>query len=197
MIRLPDPERSRAFLFGAASYQADNLPDLPAVGNNLEGLRAALTSGPGAFTPEHCAVLLDPPEPVPPFNALKSHADQATDTLLIYFAGHGIPKLGGGLHFALTNTQSTNAQASGFDYDWLRDILNESNATNKIVIVDCCYSGRIVQRMSDGVAAQELEIEGTCVLTSTGWRDPALAPAGETYTTFTGQLLHQIGRAHV
>lgn len=43
MIRLPDPERSRAFLFGAATYRYDDFPDLPAVADNLRDLRAALT----------------------------------------------------------------------------------------------------------------------------------------------------------
>ncbi|MFF9242873.1 hypothetical protein ACF1AL_28960 [Streptomyces sp. NPDC014801] len=53
MTRLPDRARSRAFLFGVASYTHPETPDLPAVGNNLRDLRRLLTSPDGAFAPEH------------------------------------------------------------------------------------------------------------------------------------------------
>ncbi|MEW2398538.1 caspase family protein [Streptomyces sp. NPDC046862] len=192
MTRLPDPERSRAFLFGTASYEADELADLPAVGNNLTDLRAALTSPLGAFAEERCTVLLDPPGAIPVYDALRHHAAEATDTLLIYFAGHGLRKLRGGLYLALPHTQFTNAAVSGFDYDLLREIVNSSRATNKIVIVDSCFSGRAIPGMSGGTAglAQELDIEGSCLLTATTANEQALALPGERYTAFTGQLLH-------
>ncbi|MEV1078272.1 caspase family protein [Streptomyces sp. NPDC050211] len=188
MIRLPDPEGSRAFLFGTATYEADDLADLPAVANNLDDLRAALTSPLGAFAAERCTVLLDPAGSIPVYDALRHHAAAATDTLLIYFAGHGLRKLRGGLYLGLPHTQSANAAVSGFDYDLLREIVNSSSATNKIVIVDSCFSGRAIQGMS-GVA-QDLDIEGSCLLTATTANEQALAPPGKPYTTFTGELLH-------
>lgn len=192
MTRLPDPERSRAFLFGTAAYEADELADLPSVGNNLTDLRAALTSPLGAFTDERCTVMLDPPGAIPVYDALRHHAAEATDTLLIYFAGHGLRKLRGGLYLALPHTQYANVAVSGFDYDLLREIVNASRATNKIVIVDSCFSGRAIPGMSGGTAglAQELDIEGSCLLTATTANEQALALPGETYTAFTGELLH-------
>ncbi|MDQ0780120.1 hypothetical protein QF026_008586 [Streptomyces aurantiacus] len=192
MTRLPDPEHSRAFLFGTAFYEADELADLPAVGNNLTDLCAALTSPLGAFAAERSTVLLDPPGAIPVYDSMRHHAAEATDTLLIYFAGHGLRKLRGGLYLALPHTQSTNAAVSGFDYDLLREIVNSSRATNKIVIVDSCFSGRAIPGMSGGTAglAQELDIEGSCLLTATTANEQALALPGETYTTFTGELLH-------
>ncbi|MCZ4606618.1 caspase family protein [Streptomyces sp. Lzd4kr] len=189
MIRLPDRAHSRAFLFGTASYESDELPDLPAVANNLQDLREALTSPVGAFAAERCTVLLDPPGAIPLYDALNHLATEATDTLLIYFAGHGLRKLlGGGLHLALPHTRSDNQAVSGFDYGLLREIVNSSRATNKIVIVDSCFSGRAIQSMS-GVT-QELDIEGSCLLTSTTGNQQALAPAGERHTTFSGALIH-------
>ncbi|MEU4685652.1 caspase, EACC1-associated type [Streptomyces xinghaiensis] len=194
MTRLPDPERSRALLFGTAAYEADELADLPAVGNNLADLRTALTSPLGAFTDERCTVMLDPPSAIPVYDALRHHAAETTDTLLIYFAGHGLLKMRGGLYLALPHTRPGNVAVSGFDYDDLREILNSPRcgADNKIVIVDSCFSGRTIPGMSGGTAglAQELDIEGSCLLTATAANERALALPGETYTTFTGELLH-------
>ncbi|WP_406257806.1 caspase domain-containing protein [Streptomyces nigra] len=189
MIRLPDRERSRAFLFGTASYESDEFPDLPAVANNLEDLHAVLTSPDGAFAAEHCTVLLDPPDAIPLYDALHHQATEATDTLLIYFSGHGLRKLfGDGLHLALPHTRSVNQSVSGFDYDRLREVVHSSRAKNKIVIVDSCYSGRAIQSMSG--AAPDLDIEGSCLLTSATGNSKALAPPGERHTTFSGALIH-------
>jgi hypothetical protein len=190
--RLPDPKRSNAFLFGTAAYEADDLGDLPSVGNNLTDLHAALTSPLGAFTAERCTVMLDPPGAIPVYDTLRHHATGATDTLLVYFAGHGLRKLRGGLYLALPNTQYANAAVSGFDYDLLREIMSASGATNKIVIIDSCFSGRAIPGMGGGTAglAQELDIEGSCLLTATTANERALALPGQTYTAFTGELLH-------
>ncbi|MCF1597981.1 hypothetical protein L0P92_31165, partial [Streptomyces muensis] len=113
-IRLPDPEGSRAFLLGTATHGSDESPDLPAVANNLEDLRAVLTSPLGSFAAGHCDVLLDPPDLIPFFDGLNRRAAEATDTLLIYFAGHGPHSM----------------------RDRLRELVHASPATNKIVIVD-------------------------------------------------------------
>ncbi|MFF7164181.1 hypothetical protein ACFZBP_22955 [Streptomyces sp. NPDC008086] len=79
MIRLPDPERSRALLFGTATYASDELSDLPAVAHDLQDLRGALTSPLGAFAAEHRDVLLDPPGLIPLFDALNRQAAEARD----------------------------------------------------------------------------------------------------------------------
>ncbi|MET9081007.1 caspase family protein [Streptomyces sp. NPDC004237] len=188
MARLPDPAGSHAVLFGTASY--DELPDLPAVGNNLKDLHAVLTGSLGGFTEEHSAVVLDPSEARHVYNPLRHHALQATDTLLVYFAGHGMRKVGGGLHLAVTTSQESSMRVSTFDYDELRALVNDSDAKNKIVILDCCYSGRAIQAMSATSMAEQLDIDGACVLTSAAKDKEALAPPGAEHTTFTGELLY-------
>ncbi|MFE3661059.1 caspase family protein [Streptomyces sp. NPDC059165] len=192
MIRLPDPAQSRAFLFGTSAYRAVELDDLPAVANNLQDLWAALTSPRGGFAPERCTVLSDPDSLHHVFDALQHHAHEATDTLLVYFAGHGIPGLTRDLYLTLPNTQEHNVPATGFHYEWLHDIVRQSGAANKIVILDCCFSGRAIPGMGAGAAAlvARLEIEGACVLASSSRNKESLAPAGAPHTSFTGQLLH-------
>ncbi|MFF9211577.1 MULTISPECIES: caspase family protein [unclassified Streptomyces] len=198
MTRLPDRARSRAFLFGVASYTHPETPDLPAVGNNLRDLRRLLTSPDGAFAPEHCTVMADPATPQAVYNALRHEAAQAEDTLLVYFAGHGERLRGGGLGLVLKDTTPDDVDVSCLEYDKMHALLRERTpAAHRIVILDCCYSGRAVPAMSGGRRAAalkaQLEIEGACVLTSSAATRESLAPHGATYTSFTGELLRLLG----
>ncbi|MFJ7157258.1 caspase domain-containing protein [Streptomyces sp. NPDC101118] len=192
MSRLPDRSLSRAYLFGAASYAHEELPDLPAVANNVRDLGALLTGPSGGFAPEHCTAHLDPSGTVDVFNELSRHADEALDTLLVYFAGHGMVRRAGELYLALPATRRTDLAVTGFAYDLLREVVGGSTAVNKVVILDCCFSGWAVQGMGGEAAAspEELEIEGSYVLTATPATAKALAPDGALHTSFTGELLY-------
>ena len=67
----------------------------------------------------------------------------------------------------------------------------ESRATKKVVILDCCFSGRALadQAGDEETILGQVGIEGTYLLTATAANAVALAPPGERYTAFTGTLL--------
>src|SRR4051812_324001 len=84
---LPDPDHSRAVLIGTANYR--RLEPLPAVARNLDGLAGLLRDPAGWGLPaEHLTVVLDPPTADDMLEAVHRAARAATDTLLIYYAGH-------------------------------------------------------------------------------------------------------------
>jgi hypothetical protein len=63
-------------------------------------------------------------------------------------------------------------------------------AKRKIIILDCCYSGRAVTRMGPSQSViDEADIEGTYILTATSANGMAHAPNDERYTAFTGELI--------
>jgi hypothetical protein len=65
-VRLPDPARSAAVLIGTGGYRHSDLPDLPAVANNVRDLADALTDPTfGALLGDRCTVLADPVDPAP------------------------------------------------------------------------------------------------------------------------------------
>ncbi|MFI8765052.1 caspase family protein [Streptomyces sp. NPDC053792] len=88
-MSLPDPDGTRVVLIGASEYQ--RFPDLPAVRNNLSRL-AELFRSPrfGGLPAGHCATVLDPADAKAMLDAVHQAASEATDTLVVYFAGHGI-----------------------------------------------------------------------------------------------------------
>ncbi|WP_185932927.1 caspase, EACC1-associated type [Streptomyces sp. WAC 01325] len=191
-MRLPDPQRSYAVLIGASAYRSAQLADLPAVRNNLYDLAAVLTDPAlGGLPVSRCVVLPDPADARTVYRALRQYAAAAQDTLLVYFAGHGLTGPRNELYLSLTDTEPEELKVSALAFDLIRDVLTDCAADNRVVILDCCFSGRAIQDMgsSDDTFLGQVGVEGTYVLTSAAASAVALAPTGATHTSFTGELL--------
>lgn len=86
---LSDPKRSQAVLVGVHHYSG--LENLPAVAANLEGLRRALTDPAVWGLPrEACTVIPQPGSVGEVLDAVREKARLAEDTLVVYYAGHGL-----------------------------------------------------------------------------------------------------------
>jgi uncharacterized protein YjbI with pentapeptide repeats len=190
MTVLPDPDRSRAVLIGASTYS--HLEDLPAVRNNLSGFRDVLIAPAlGGLPADNCTVVAEPAKPVDVYRTLRQHAAAAEDTLLVYFAGHGRTGTRNELFLCLPGTDPDELPYTAWPYDELRRVVADSRATKKVVILDCCFSGRALadQAGDEETILGQVGIEGTYLLTATAANAVALAPPGERYTAFTGTLL--------
>ncbi|MFJ6831867.1 caspase family protein [Streptomyces sp. NPDC091209] len=198
----PDPAGSRAVLIGVHSAaEALGLGELPAVEKNLAELRRVLTDGTVWGLPdEHCLYIPEPSYPHEVLTEVERAAVEATDTLLLYYAGHGL--LVGeekDLHLALSGVRWDDDCLS---YAKLRARLRQAGmrARRTVVILDCCYSGRALGEMGagsactvpdlQGVVAEKADIEGVCVLTASAATRKAIAPIGDKFTAFTGELIH-------
>ncbi|WP_333761271.1 caspase family protein [Streptomyces sp. IBSBF 2390] len=175
-------------LVGVSSYK--RLEPLPAVANNLVDLAAVLTSPLSWDLPvEHCAVIAEPATQPDMLDPICRAADQAKDTLLIYFAGHGLLDSRGDLYFGLPDSVQGRSH-TGVTYQALREIVMDSGAQRFVVILDCCMSGRALGLMSgEELLADQAEIDGSYLLAAAPDNSFALAPPGETHTAFTGELL--------
>jgi hypothetical protein len=190
-MQLPDPGRSRAVLIGVAEYQ--ELPQLPAVRNNISRLRELFTDPTVLGLPNaHCAALLNPDDQNKVLGAIHDAATNATDTLLIYYAGHGLLE-GESMDLRLPMPQlDAERMYMSVRYAEVRDILRRSpNDLAKVVVLDCCYSG---SALKDGMGlpaevADDVAVDGSWVVTASAHNARALAPPGETYTAFSGELI--------
>jgi hypothetical protein len=191
--RLPSPQASRALLIGASRYRQEKLPDLPAVVNNLDDLFGALTDPAfGALPESGCVRVVDPPGPESAGVALANTAGAALDTVIVYYAGHGlVDDRSGELYLALAGTNPDHLRHTALPYESVRQELADCPARNRIVILDCCFSGRAIRAMSgaDAVIRGQLEISGTFTLTSAPATRTSVAPPGRRNTAFTGELL--------
>ncbi|NVI86165.1 caspase family protein [Actinomadura sp. BRA 177] len=178
---------------GCADYRdADRIPALPSVRNNLGDLSAALTDPRLlGLPPDNCVVVADTDEPTTVATTLACVAEAALDSLILYLTGHGMVAQDGGLVIATRHTDPRWPEFSGLRYSWVREALRRSPARRTVVIVDCCFSGRAISAMAgpDGLLLGGLDVGGAYVLTSTTSNSTALAPEGARHTAFTGSLL--------
>ncbi|MFC7265511.1 caspase family protein [Streptomyces lutosisoli] len=187
---LPDPSASRVVLIGGSEYRS--LVPLPPVSSNLQSLCTTLQDPTICGIPEaNCTVVKDPQLPSEFLDPVANAAATARDTLLVYYSGHGLRDTDDpDLYMALRDSQEGRGYTA-VAYNHLRSVVRMSPARRRIVILDCCFSGRAARAMSADVQnlAAQAKVEGTYVLAASPGDRPALAPEGEVYTTFTGELL--------
>lgn len=197
--RLPDRRGSRALLIGASHFSDAGLHDLPAARNNVRALAAALTDPDGGVLDRAgCRILTDPTTPREVGHAVDAVVDEATDTLVLYYAGHGVLSNRGVLFLAVEGTDPgpQRVRYSGVPAEWLRSALADSPAANRILILDSCFSGRAAEAQSAAASAiiAGLDIQGTYTLASAPSYSSAVAPVGARFTAFTGELLDILRR---
>ncbi|KQV13676.1 caspase family protein [Kitasatospora sp. Root107] len=186
MKGLPDPASSRAVLIGVGGYTV--LEPLPAVAHNLPALAGALTARHSwGLPPEHCTVVAEPSSLHEMLAPVEQAARACRDTLLVYFAGHGLTDDRGELVLGLPRSEPGKGH-TGVPYSMLRSAIMAGRAQRHVIVLDCCFSGKALGLMGGSVADQA-EIDGSYLLAAAPETGLALAPPGERYTAFTGELL--------
>lgn len=187
-MRLPDGAKSRALLIGTAAYES--LSGVPASRNNLRALKDALQRHTG-LPPEHCRTLLDAPDLAAVGREVEAATSEAADLLLVYYSGHGLIDSDGLLHLALPQTSQKLLPWNGIPFKLLHHAIQVARAKTKVLILDCCFSGRATQLLGDDEnnIMGQIVVNGTFTLTSSPAHLPAYAFEGSDHTAFTGALL--------
>jgi len=151
---LPDPSRSAAILIGVSQYADEDLPDLPAAADNIRGLRNALTDPLfGAFASVNSVALVNPTDAAVIGGAFRAAAG-AVDTLLVYYAGHALVSAQGNeLYLGFSETDPRKIASTALPYETISEMLAQSSARNRVLILDCCYNGLAIQPALAGAAA--------------------------------------------
>ncbi|MGW5517161.1 caspase, EACC1-associated type [Nocardia africana] len=192
MIAPPDRTGWRAALIGVSRYTNSEITDIPAAANNVEDLAGLLIAPTGAsLAQDQCTVLVDPDRPSQVGELVARTANDAEDVLLVYYTGHGLLDRRGRLHLALSGSDPDQPQWSSIPYATLRDELAASRARARILILDCCFSGRAFEAMSapSTVVSGQIDIDGTYTIASSARNRTSLAPEGDRNTAFTAALL--------
>jgi tetratricopeptide (TPR) repeat protein len=182
-------------LVGTADYApACGFASLPAVVTNLTELASFLGVHTG-LPAANVAMIVNPPGPHGIIDVLRPASEAATDLLLFYFAGHGVA-LSNDLGLTHAGSRSSEPEWTTVPFRLIRQVLRESGATVKLVILDCCNSARAfgadaMAISDDSMAMRDLtEITGTYVLTATNRKEPFASALGiDGCTAFTGTLL--------
>jgi Caspase domain len=185
---------SRVVVVGTWSHQEGSaLPAVPSVRTSVLDLASAFRDCVGVPEPSLRRVL-NPDTPLELGKAITRSAAAATDSLLVYYTGHGLVGPDGGLYLA---TQSTEDLTEGLPYTALpyaavQDALMRSPARTVAVILDCCFSNRPGPPRGSVPLAPVFEQatpRGGYLLAATAREERGLAAPGARHTAFTGALI--------
>ncbi|MEO3790411.1 protein kinase [Nonomuraea sp. B10E15] len=188
---------SRAILIGVSAYRDERLPKIVAAANSLQQLNGVITSPHLCGWPaDRVTVLSDPSDSRTVAMQIRQFAQETRDVLLLYYVGHGTLTPHGELCLSVTDTDADNPDLTGVEYNRIRSALRDSPARVKMVILDCCYSGRAIKTLINQatVVADTTEIAGTYTLTASDLAAHVPPPEeqADACTSFTDELVNLI-----
>ncbi|MEV6587732.1 caspase, EACC1-associated type [Streptomyces acidicola] len=198
-----DPSRSVCLLIGVDAYNGsanDGLEKLNSVKHNLARLREVfLDQDIGGFPEGRVITVRNPAHASEITDAVEEAGTRAEDTLIVYYAGHGL--LGTDQRLYLTLPKSRLGRPAGWvDTRHLRGAIEKSSARRVVLILDCCFSGQWIRQGDKGESysapnSADLALStlrqldaGTYALTSTAHNRLSHAPDPERCSAFTGAL---------
>ncbi|WP_030910206.1 NACHT and WD repeat domain-containing protein [Streptomyces sp. NRRL F-5126] len=181
----------QVLLIATATHQDGGLPSVPSVAGSFRDLRTALVEHCGV-RPEQVTAVLDPADAQSMALAVARATMRADTVLLVYFIGHGLLAPSGDLYLAAGNTAELTpgmAEHQAYSFAALREAVLASRAASKVIVLDCCFSGRASLGGTSLVTAfNAAPGNGMYLLGSAELL--ARAPEDAEHTTFTGALLH-------
>lgn len=178
--RIPARESSGAVLVGVGTYRS--LPQLPCALAGVADIAAELGRPGGLFAPESVRVVADPESVTEVLDRVAAAAERCPDTLLFYFAGHGMRDSDGQLCLALPWSLDKKSEAgrTALPVERVMAAMNGAKTGNRIVILDCRYSGRAMRAPS----AYKMHL-----LTASGENEKTRTLEEQRNTPFTGAVL--------
>lgn len=184
-----DTDKTRAVLVGVSEFDT-GFSSIPPVKGNMEDFFQLLTDKKHiGLSPENVAVSFNKTNTEIEELLLKTSRLPDTDTLIIYFAGHGYRTDVKKLYLVARNTRKIDDYIlGGIDFDFISNaILKSSAARQKIMILDACHSG-IATQGKDNLLT-DINVKGTYILASSQGDEVSYFQKNERNTYFTGTLL--------
>ncbi|MFF3654434.1 caspase, EACC1-associated type [Streptomyces olivochromogenes] len=192
-----------AMLIGVSTYDSDRYHDLPAVRADLHYMQAVLESLEIGMYNE-CEMVPEPTR-AEMLHAIEEflEARQPSETALLYFSGHGeFCEADGQLYFLTRDADPDDLPGTAVPAEFLERMLQSCRASSKVVLLDCCSSGSVVQGWTAKGAADTsdrpapstlLRPTGVYFITASDALQAAsaMAPAGSSLGTsrFTGEIV--------
>lgn len=192
-----------AMLIGVSTYDSDRYHDLPAVRADLHYMQAVLESTEiGMYN--DCAMVPEPTR-AEMLHAIETFLEgrQSNETALLYFSGHGeFCEDDNQLYFLTRDADPDDLPGTAVPAEFLERMLQSCRASSKVVLLDCCSSGSVVQGWTaKGAAGTNSRPAPSTLLRPTGvyfitasdalQTASAMAPAGSSLGTsrFTGEIV--------
>ena len=118
------------------------------------------------------------------------------DTALLYFSGHGLrEELGISEGFLATSDTNPSKSHWGLSLQWLRRILQESEVKQQIIILDCCYSGELLN-FTEADPGDRGKGRDRCFIAASRSYEVAYEEIDNQHSVFTAALLKGLEPLH-
>ena len=192
---LPNIERKLALLIGVNSYRDKRVPALAGAVPDARAVRTLLENRLGY----EATVLEDPSREaiIRAFNKIALQAD-ANDSVVIYYAGHGVVIPVNGVDTGFWLPSDTNAEDPG---SWLSnaDIARMVAAVGSrqlMLVSDSCYSGSLVGsekvQVSQSTDARDLLSRKAAVVLSSGGNEPVADEGRDGHSIFAWHFMRAL-----
>ncbi|MEU7185242.1 AAA domain-containing protein [Streptomyces sp. NPDC045369] len=135
-----------ALLVGVSTYDSEAYHDLPPVRADLHYMRAVLENTEIGMYNE-CGMVAEPTR-AEMLHAIETYLAerQPSETALLYFSGHGeFCEADNQLYFLTRDTDPDDLPGTAVPAEFLERMLQSCRASSKLVLLDCCSSGSVVQ----------------------------------------------------
>ncbi|MBP8130667.1 MAG: SUMF1/EgtB/PvdO family nonheme iron enzyme [Candidatus Hydrogenedentes bacterium] len=194
-----------AVVIGVNHYNDTGIGNLEYAVADAVAVHQALTGAPSGFEAARAVLLADnqPDERKPTRANILSFLNTyvnlagASDTVLVYFAGHGTTEEDH-LYLLPSDAKTSMLHDTAVPFERLREVIEQSPAQRKVLVLDACHSGagRAVNKMTQAVGAQfEQASRGMVVLASCGPEEVSREMADTGHGAFTHFLLEGLGGA--
>lgn len=186
------PEKSFAILIGISRYNF--FEDVEPVANNIETLTSILCNEEIFGISDDDIVTItsgssgDVKKKV--MEAVEQAGEAGKETVLLYFAGHGVRCTNGDYYLAVTESEQSLINLDGesaVPFDTIQTIVKSSKIRQSIFILDACYSGAVAQ--GEISPAPDKAIKGSYMVTATSSTEKAYFDKDDQFTVFTGELI--------
>ncbi len=194
-----DTQRTKVLLIGVSEYIEDeSIINIPNIKQNIKLLKEVLLDENIMGIPkENITVSLNNTKKIIERKLIKlsREAEDENYTLLVYYSGHGILSSENfKLYLTSKESSKTYLESDSINIDRFREIIANSRASSKVVILDACHSGQIHNAMNNFTSSINSEIKkfkGTYIMTSASEDKPSLFPHKNTNkpTYFTAKLI--------
>ncbi|MFI8855711.1 AAA domain-containing protein [Streptomyces prasinus] len=200
-----------AMLVGVSTYDSEAYHDLAPVRADLHYMRAVLENTEiGMYN--DCAMVAEPTR-AEMLHAVETflEARQPSETALLYFSGHGeFCEDDNQLYFLTRDADPDDLPGTAVPAEFLERMLQSCRASSKLVLLDCCSSGSVVQGWtSKGPAEEPTRPAPSTLLRPTGvyfitasdalQSASAMAPSGSDLGTsrFTGEIVEGLRNGRI
>ncbi|WP_291723959.1 caspase family protein [Bernardetia sp.] len=180
-MRLIDAAKTQAVLVGISKYDADeSLHDLPAAKTNVDTLEKVLASSTVGINKENITTLHNAGQPQEILKVIKTAAQNASKSLVIYYSGHGILDEDFNLYLSTSESKVEDIFFTGVSIDAINRVIQKERLL-VVLILDACFSEK---------AFEQFRKTNFYVLASSKKNTPSKYPPAEEYSAFTSELIN-------